>query len=94
MSASRLLPFLCLALLSACSSAPSGSDAPKTGGDVPPAPSPIGGDRDPHGCLVGAGYSWCEREHDCVRSWELAKDKGFENSAEGYKAYCDAPASK
>lgn len=30
----------------------------------------IGGDRDNGGCLVGAGYSWCEIKKKCLRSWE------------------------
>lgn len=30
----------------------------------------IGGDKDGHGCLVGAGYSWCESTQKCVRPWE------------------------
>ncbi|VVB78140.1 Uncharacterised protein [uncultured archaeon] len=30
----------------------------------------IGGDKDPHGCLGPAGYSWNESEKNCVREWE------------------------
>ena len=30
----------------------------------------IGGDRDTGGCLVGAGYSWCEAKKKCLRVWE------------------------
>jgi hypothetical protein len=30
----------------------------------------IGGDRDQGGCLVGAGYSWCEIKKKCLRVWE------------------------
>ncbi len=30
----------------------------------------IGGDRDENGCLVGAGYSWCEAKQKCLRTWE------------------------
>lgn len=32
---------------------------------------PIGGQRDEHGCLTPAGYSWDEEVGACVRSWEL-----------------------
>jgi hypothetical protein len=32
----------------------------------------IGGNRDSHGCLTGAGYSWCELGSSCVKYWELA----------------------
>jgi len=30
----------------------------------------VGGDRDEHGCLGAAGYSWNEGELSCVREWE------------------------
>ena len=30
----------------------------------------IGGQKDAHGCLIGAGYSWCEASKTCIRSWE------------------------
>ena len=37
-----------------------------------PAPnqSAIGGNRDEHGCLGSAGYSWCQAKNQCIRSWE------------------------
>jgi len=31
---------------------------------------PIGGDRDSHGCIGSAGYSWCESKQKCLRIWE------------------------
>jgi hypothetical protein len=30
----------------------------------------IGGQKDAHGCLVAAGYSWCETLAECIRVWE------------------------
>ena len=33
-------------------------------------PKPIGGQMDAHGCLVGAGYSWCDKRQSCIRPWE------------------------
>ncbi|TXI48084.1 MAG: hypothetical protein E6Q50_12070 [Lysobacter sp.] len=66
---------------------------PETAVETPP-PRAIGGDRDAHGCLAPAGYAWCERERACVRPWELAKQKGFENDAESYRRYCDSPAER
>lgn len=30
----------------------------------------IGGDRDSHGCIGSAGYSWCESKQKCLRIWE------------------------
>ena len=35
-----------------------------------PAPIIIGGDKDDHDCLVGAGYSWCPGTEKCQRMWE------------------------
>jgi uncharacterized lipoprotein YbaY len=52
-----------------------------------PASAP-GADRDDHGCIGSAGYSWCGREAKCVRPWELAKEKGFASTEEAFRAYC------
>jgi len=30
----------------------------------------IGGDKDSHGCLIAAGYGWCEEKQKCLRIWE------------------------
>ena len=30
----------------------------------------VGGDKDEHGCIGSAGYSWCELKQKCLRSWE------------------------
>lgn len=32
--------------------------------------SVVGGDKDKHGCIGSAGYSWCEVKQKCLRSWE------------------------
>lgn len=32
----------------------------------------IGGDKDEHGCLGPAGYTWCEEKQKCLRVWEEA----------------------
>lgn len=39
-----------------------------------PAQHLLGGTRDPHGCLPGAGYTWCEAKHTCLRVWERPCD--------------------
>jgi len=31
---------------------------------------PIGGEKDEHGCLPAAGYTWCESKQKCLRIWE------------------------
>jgi len=55
-----------------------------------PASMP-GADRDEHGCISSAGYSWCAKENRCVRPWELAKEKGFDSTEEAFRAYCSGP---
>ena len=30
----------------------------------------VGGDKDSHGCIGSAGYSWCEAKQKCLRLWE------------------------
>lgn len=39
--------------------------------DRPEPEKPIGGERDKHGCLGPAGYSWDEEIQACARNWEL-----------------------
>ena len=33
-------------------------------------PQVIGGDKDEHGCIGPAGYTWCEAKQKCLRTWE------------------------
>lgn len=42
--------------------------APTLGENEPTAI--VGGDRDEHGCIGSAGYSWCEVKGRCLREWE------------------------
>jgi len=46
-------------------------------------PKPIGGDKDEHGCLPAAGYSWCEEKQKCLRTWEesCADEKSSDNNS-------------
>jgi len=30
----------------------------------------VGGDRDEHGCIGSAGYSWCDDSNSWIRPWE------------------------
>lgn len=39
-------------------------------------PTPIGGDRDEHGCIATAGYVWCEAKQRCIRPWEEECEAG------------------
>lgn len=38
--------------------------------ETTPLASPLGGDRDEHGCIGSAGYSWCEAKKKCIRIFE------------------------
>jgi hypothetical protein len=36
---------------------------------------PIGGERDEHGCLGPAGYTWNQEVGACIREWELDENQ-------------------
>ncbi len=38
--------------------------------ELPPREDTIGGQTDSHGCLIAAGYTWCESRGECLRAWE------------------------
>lgn len=42
----------------------------------------VGGDRDAHGCIGSAGYTWCAAKEKCLRSWE---EECFASAAEGVR---------
>jgi hypothetical protein len=48
----------------------------------------VGADRDKHGCIASAGYQWCEKNKQCERPWELARQEGFSNQPEAFDAFC------
>lgn len=41
-----------------------------SGGQIPDVPGVVGGDKDAHGCVGSAGYSWCAVKNKCLRIWE------------------------
>jgi len=45
----------------------------------------IGGDKDEHGCLGPAGYSWCEVKNKCLKVWEEKCEGTPINSGPGDK---------
>jgi hypothetical protein len=57
---------------------PDGSYVGRTGPKCEFAPCPegggqvVGGDKDEHGCIGSAGYSWCGPKNKCLRIWEEA----------------------
>ena len=87
MKAMRTVPILVAAGLVACT-----AHEPPAEASTPSATLAPGSDRDAHGCIGSAGYSWCESTGRCERPWELAKEKGFGNSAEAFARYCKNPA--
>lgn len=40
----------------------------------------VGGDKDEHGCIGSAGYSWCALKNKCLRIWEEACDEELANA--------------
>ena len=38
-----------------------------------------GGQRDPHNCLTGGGYSWCESSNECIRQWETPCEDNYQD---------------
>lgn len=72
-----LLLILSLVFISACSQQSSGDSETK-----------FGSDRDAHGCIASAGYSWCPRTEQCERPWELAEQEGFDNTEQGFQKFC------
>lgn len=82
-----ILCVLALMFLTACTpEAPTTAETPRE----PQADTTMpGSDRDEHGCIPSAGYSWCPRTNQCERPWELAEAGGFENTAEAFDAYCE-----
>ena len=64
MKKSYLLQIVLVACLTGCSL----SDAVKSDDG-----KSLGSDRDIHGCIGSAGYSWCGRSNQCERPWELAE---------------------
>ncbi|WP_456457126.1 hypothetical protein [Nitratifractor sp.] len=45
-------------------------------------------DRNMHGCIVSAGYRWCAYLEKCVRPWELAKERGFNQDKQAFEKFC------
>ena len=64
---------LSLVTLSGCTPFTTTNTNPPT---LAPSPTPhlVGGDKDAHGCIGSAGYSWCEPKQKCLRTWEESCD--------------------
>ena len=46
------------------------SQPSSTAVSISPTETLLGRDRDEHGCIPSAGYSWCESKQKCLRQWE------------------------
>jgi hypothetical protein len=46
----------------------------------------VGGDRDTHGCIGSAGYSWCEVKNKCLRIWEEKCEISIDNTSTSTRA--------
>lgn len=46
----------------------------------------VGNDKDEHGCIGSAGYTWCEVKNKCLRTWE---EKCEVDPTAGWKTYID-----
>ena len=54
------------------------------------APQLIGGNKDEHGCLTAAGYTWSELRRDCIRIFEdgvRVNDPSLQPSLTSYAAF-------
>ncbi len=64
MRAWMLLPLLLLGALVLTGCVQSGAPAQNSSAPM------VGSDRDAHGCIGSAGYTWCESKSKCIRTWE------------------------
>ena len=47
----------------------------------------VGNDRDAHGCIGSAGYTWCEAKQKCLRTWEEPCQTPQADATAGWKTY-------
>ncbi len=61
-------------------------------------PSTIGGDKDAHGCLTAAGYSWNATDSMCLREWTKTycteKSRNAGACIEIYTPVCGLPVKQ
>ncbi|MGV3761596.1 hypothetical protein [Parapedobacter sp.] len=58
--------------LTACNNPESGSSE-NTEAQTPTESTAIGGEKDDHGCLVGAGETWSELQQGCVQIFDIGQ---------------------
>jgi len=47
----------------------------------------IGGNKDDNGCLIAAGYSWCETKQKCLRTWEEECTTNLDDQVSNWNLY-------
>ena len=52
-------------------------------------PNIVGGDKDAHGCIGSAGYTWCEVKNKCLRAWEEKCETTPTDQTVDWKTYTD-----
>ena len=65
-----LIPVLVLGILLFGCTAQQPAAQPTATPTAVPTQQLVGADRDIHGCIPSAGYSWCEVKQKCLRTWE------------------------
>ena len=68
-------------LLGACQTPPSL-------GEPPDRVVNSGGGRDEHGCIISAGYRWCQERQGCIRPWQLVAPGSTETPREAFEQAC------
>ena len=58
---------ICLAILLALAILKKKQETDNNSDSLKNIPQAIGNDRDEHGCLASAGYTWSEVQKDCIR---------------------------
>jgi hypothetical protein len=50
-----------------------------------PAKPLVGGSQDDDGCLIGAGYDWCEASQSCIRQWITPCEDNYDGCDDCHK---------
>jgi hypothetical protein len=83
MRATPFIGMMCAVILASCAEGPP---------QKPAAPQPKQRNTDIHGCSASEGTAWCDRLFECANVRELAIQKGFFPSREGFNAWCSSHA--
>ncbi len=65
----KVYTVVCLLMLMSCKNVKQNSEARIETDKIPSVI--VGGDKDEHGCIGSAGYTWSEIKNECIRIWEL-----------------------